>query len=109
MNKILIFWVVALFLFNGCAQSLEQASFSYKTHKDYSSLIIIYQHLDKGMKRTDVEHILGAPDYSPIEGQYYYSSTNGGQTTIGVIVDYRDKNGFLTSELQQFLIGPIGE
>jgi hypothetical protein len=71
------------------------------------------------MKRTVVEDLLGEPDYSPVEGQYYYSSdrkdyveaegTKDTQVTIGLVIDYRDNNGVVTEQLQTFQIGPIGE
>lgn len=101
------------------SQALIQASTSYKAHRDYRSLKTIYHSLKKGMQRQDVEHLLGAPDYSPIEGMYYYSSDREEplgegapphmKAVVGIILDYRDTEGMLTDRLQQFSIGPIGE
>lgn len=101
-------------------QVLKQASVSYKKHRDYASLKRIFRHLNKGMKRTDVERLLGEPDYSPGEGLFYYSSdrkaslSDAGappymKAVVGIIVDYRDERGVLTNRLHAFSIGPIGE
>jgi hypothetical protein len=57
------------------------------------------------MPRVEVERMLGAPDYSPVEGQYYYSSDRHNQ---GLVVDYR-LDGQMTDRLQDFTLGPIGE
>ena len=117
---LLIFEIIAILLLSSChAQLLEQASISYQKHHDYTSLETIYRHLTKGMKRTDIERLLGEPDYSPIEGQYYYSSDredyleNGtvdqNKVSVGVVLDYNNDEGILTDELQMFWLGPIGE
>lgn len=108
------------FVLVACAgQSVQQASASYKKNHDYASLEKIVANIDKGMKRAKVENLLGEPDYSPTEGQYYYSSdrrqTIEGpdhgvrEVTVGLVVEYRDKNDNLTNELQDFKLGPIGE
>lgn len=101
-------------------QVLEQASISYKKHRDYASLKKIFLHLTKGMKRPDVERLLGEPEHSPIDGLFYYSSDrmaslrNEGappdmKAVVGVVLDYRDEKGVITDRLQKFWIGPIGE
>ena len=116
----LLFCITAIFLLTACSTStLEEASHSYKMNRDYTSLEIIYSNLAKGMKRSDIEHLLGESDYSPIDGQYYYSSNreeypedgdiDRGGVPIGLVVDYRNGQGMLTEELQTFWIGPIGE
>ncbi|HET6421745.1 MAG TPA: hypothetical protein VFG19_16430 [Geobacteraceae bacterium] len=117
--KILLPIIMALIFLSGCSNpSLHQASNSYKSKRDYASLEIIYKNMHKGMKRADVEHLLGEPDYSPTEGQYYYSSdrleypdkvNDGPKASVGIIVDYRDAKGNLTNVLQTFSLGPIGE
>jgi hypothetical protein len=96
--------------------SLENASVSYKEHKDYASLEDIYKRFSKGLQRKEVERLLGEPDYSPIEGQYYYSSDQSEysenqerKVSIGLVVDYRDSNGRITKRLQEFWLGPIAE
>jgi hypothetical protein len=102
-----------------CYRSLGRVSTNYKAHKDYASLELIYKHLAQGMKRTKVENLLGKPDYSPIDGQYYYASDREGypesatanpiKVPVGLVVDYRNQLGELTDELQTFWLGPIGE
>ena len=120
MNKTKSFVLIAILLLVGCSfQLVKNASISYKTHKDNVSLQMIYKHLTKGMKRTDVESLLGEPDYCPIQGQYYYSSdrteypagdrANQAEVPVGVVLDYRNEEGVLTDELQTFWLGPIGE
>ncbi|MCI5223165.1 MAG: hypothetical protein D3924_10940 [Candidatus Electrothrix sp. AR4] len=103
----------------GCdTQDLEQVSTRYKAHRDYASLEVIHRHLRQGMARTKVEGLMGEADYSPIAGQYYYSSDRqeterrGKEqvtVSIGLVVDYRDEQGGLTEQLQAFRLGRIGE
>jgi hypothetical protein len=69
------------------------------------------------MTQAEVEQLLGPPDYSPIEGQYYYAlsdrKTEEG-TPVGLIIEYRRIN-FRTGEtvgsgkLESLTLGPIGE
>jgi len=70
------------------------------------------------MPRSEVEALLGPPGYSPVDGQYYYSSDRevsvGDDLPLaryGLVVDYRDyHSGYeLTNRLQIFTLGPIGE
>ncbi len=123
-----LFFCIALLL-TGCAQEpeqseqLKQASRSYKAQRDYASLETIHRHLRKGMARSKIEELLGEPDYSPVEGQEYYSSdrreTAGSgkekeqvkqiDMPVGLIVDYRDEQRKLTRQLQTFRLGRIGE
>ena len=113
-----------ILLLTGCnsqtqeLEQLEQASRSYKEQRDYVSLEIIHWHLRKGMVRTKVEELLGEADYSPIEGQDYYSSDRHEaerrgeeqiDTPVGLVVDYQDEQGVLTDRLQEFRLGRIGE
>jgi len=111
--------VLLTVLLAGCSaglSSLESASASYKQHRYYTSLEKIYKNLSSGMYRKEVVRLLGEPDYSPINGQYYYSS-NGSEyseeqkreISVGLVVDYRDENGEITERLQQFWLGPIAE
>jgi outer membrane protein assembly factor BamE (lipoprotein component of BamABCDE complex) len=105
----------------GCntqAQEPEQASRSYKAHRDYPSLEIISGHLRKGMERSEVEDLLGEPEYSPLAGQEYYSSDRREtvrhgkqevQIPVGLVVDYRDEQGRVTEQVQKFRLGRIGE
>lgn len=100
------------------SEQVEQAGSSYRTQKDYTSLELISKHLHRGMPRSEVEELLGKADYSPIEGQEYYSSdrreaVGSGKErmsfTVGLVVEYRDERGELTGQLQRFWLGRIGE
>jgi hypothetical protein len=57
------------------------------------------------MPRAEVEQLLGEPDYSPTDGQYYYSSN---RNKLGLVVDYRI-DGEATSQLQRFGMETLGE
>jgi hypothetical protein len=88
-----------------CASALDRAASNYRQTKSDASLEVIMRSLHKGMPRIEVERLVGAADYSPIEGQYYYSST---RANYGLIVDYR-REGQITDRLQDFTLGAIGE
>lgn len=122
LQGVLFFTFFVMLLLTGCksgADELEQAGRSYKAHRDYTSLEIIHRHLHKGMARSTVKVLLGKADYSPIEGQEYYSSdrreasgkeqVNRAVVPVGLVVDYRDEQGELTGQLQEFWLGAIGE
>ncbi|MCP4117004.1 MAG: hypothetical protein GY737_16690 [Desulfobacteraceae bacterium] len=53
--------------------SIEMDSAKYKFDKDYKRLEIIPPP-PKEMSLKEVERLLGEPDHSPIDGQYYYFS-----------------------------------
>ncbi|MGD8912878.1 MAG: hypothetical protein PVI97_06705 [Candidatus Thiodiazotropha sp.] len=103
----------------GCSLGLlpiENAGEHYRQHRDFASLETIYNGFYKGMGRMEVERLLGEPDYSPIDGQYYYSSDRSvysddqaKDVNLGLVVDYRDVNGEITERLHEFWLGPIGE
>lgn len=72
-----------------------------------------------GMSKDELEHVLGPADYSPTEGQYYFST--GGDCPLadtdrvapcGVVAEFRDYSGseaVLTESLQSCWWGAIGE
>jgi outer membrane protein assembly factor BamE (lipoprotein component of BamABCDE complex) len=111
--------LVALAVIVGCSTgltSIEHASEDYKQNRGYSSLETVAYSFYKGMRRSEVERLLGDPDYSPIDGQYYYSSSGsvdsdeqGRGVTAGLVVDYRDEHGEVTDTLYEYRLGPIGE
>jgi outer membrane protein assembly factor BamE (lipoprotein component of BamABCDE complex) len=115
----LAYMVLASILLAGCLASfstLENASENYKLNKNYASLEAIYRTFTKGMLRQEVETLLGDPDYSPIDGQYYYSSDHSEYSEdqqrdigVGLVVDYRDSDGNVTDRLQDFWLGSIAE
>ena len=116
MRNLFMYGFAACFLLVGCGPSaLEQASRSYRANRDYASLETIHGQLTEGMDRAEVERLLGESDYSPTDGQFYYSSDRreaaGGRddVPVGVVVDYREESGAVTDTLQVFWIGPIGE
>jgi len=109
-----------LFFAIGCTdQILTNTIQSYKTNRDYTSLQLIYKKLSNGLSRTEVDSLLGKPDYSPTEGQYYYLSDqkvppeknmeSDLTVPVGIVIDFRDKNGDETKYIQGLSIGPIGE
>lgn len=123
MNKIYRFLNISIVIFSLCLtacadrqSALEEASLKYRQSRDYASLEFIHNQLVKGMPRQAVLNLLGEPDYSPIEGQYYYSSNKSikiperaSEVPVGLVVDYRNPDGILTDSLQTFSLGPIGE
>ena len=70
-NKAGLF-VLVLLLSCGC--SVEKASQSYRTNHDYESLKILCDQLHKDMPRAKVKELLGEPNYSPKDREYWYSS-----------------------------------
>ena len=104
----------------GCAASrLEEAAAEYRGTRDHDSLKYLAGQMHKGMPRAEVERLLGPPDYSPTDGQDYYSSDKRArieqdegldlEITLGLVVDYRDPRGRVTEQLQGLRFGPIGE
>lgn len=87
---------------------------SYQTKRDYQSLKTLYQKISVGEKCESVFALLGEPDYSPIEGQYYFSSDQQSQSkntsgVLGLVVDCIDQNGVYTGKVEALTFGPIGE
>ncbi len=115
MRQVFVHCIAAIMLLAGCgAPALDDASRSYKANRDYASLEMIFGQLSPGMDRREVERLLGEPDYSPTDGQFYYSSdrrADGGRdgAPLGLVVDYRDRDGTVTDTLRDLWIGPIGE
>ena len=102
----------------GCTgRHLRDASMKYKATRDHDSLKYIASRLHKGTPRAEVEALVGRPDYSPTDGQYYYSSDKTErieehpvlEAVIGLVVEYRDSRGRVTDHLQSLWFGPIGE
>jgi peptidoglycan/xylan/chitin deacetylase (PgdA/CDA1 family) len=97
--------------------SLDEARRSYATHRDYQSLVTLHAELAQGMERDAVIALLGEPDYSPIDGQSYYSSDkveanpdpDYPDAVVGLVVEYRDAAGEDTGRLQSFELRAIGE
>ena len=88
----------------------------YQKTRNYRSLKVLVKRLKIGMPRSKVESILGEPDYSPVDGQFYYSSDkkNSRGVIIGLAVEYRkyvgtDTDMTVTGKLEWFRLMPIGE
>ena len=90
----------------------------YQKTRSYRSLKVLVKRLKIGMRRSVVEGILGEAEYSPVEGQYYYSSDkrNAEGVTMGLVVEYRKtayrSDGIhttVTGKLESFTLMPIGE
>jgi hypothetical protein len=78
------------------------------------------RRIQLGMSKAALEHLLGEADYSPSEGQFYFST--GGDCPLedtdrlaacGIVAEFRDyRNGsdaVLTESLQSCRWGGIGE
>jgi hypothetical protein len=104
MRKVLAFAAVLLFALS-CANSLEQATAKYQADKDHQSLELLSAHLRQGMSQKEVERLLGPPDYSPTDGQYFYQSNRRNQI---LVVDYRVGDA-VTDRLQHFDFETMGE
>jgi outer membrane protein assembly factor BamE (lipoprotein component of BamABCDE complex) len=96
---------VVLLLALSCAVSLEQAAAKYRADREHQSLQLVASHLRQGMPRQEVERLLGPPDYSPTEGQYYYQSNRRDQV---LVVDYRQGDA-VSNRLQRFDFETAGE
>lgn len=108
--------LIYIFLFGCSMPSKTQEHISNEYKESATNFELIHSKLFKGMKRTEVERLLGAADYSPIEGQYYYESAQteyseeqNKEVSVGMIINYNDINGTTTEYLQSFSLGPIGE
>lgn len=114
-SRVAVVFLVAI----GCSASstdLKVASKTYKLHKDFASVEVILRAVSKGMPRSDIEALLGVPDYSPTRGQYYYSTNktiykkaHKRNVNVGLIVDYRDEAGDDTETIQKFQLEQLGE
>ena len=119
LRSLLFFVLFTVLLLSACisqSQDLQEASSRYKENRDYASLVVLMNHLHKGMARTEVEALLGQAEYSPIAGQEYYSSDRrelvqetGREELVGLVIEYRDEQGRVAEQLQKFWLGHLGE
>jgi hypothetical protein len=88
-----------------CATALQRASAHYQERRDDPSLEVISHHLQVGMPRGQVTSLLGPPDYSPTDGQDYYSAADSKRV---LVVDYRQDDR-PTDRLAKFELILMGE
>lgn len=93
----------------GCTSAARHST-HYQCHRDYRSLASLLAEMRESMPQQQVEQLLGSPDYSPTEGQFYYSTDRQDSLgrTYGLVVDYRTDER-LTEQLQEYWFGAIGE
>ena len=105
-------------LAGGEKQTVAAVAERCREHRDYDSLARLIPALKLGMKRQEVERLLGPPEYSPTKGQYYYGSDrrDGEGAAMTLVVDYNvteypgdEIRTRLTDRLQSFFFGPVGE
>jgi hypothetical protein len=127
MRKLRLLFVAVLMVVVFKAQSISVSvrakqpqwkwhSARYQKTDNFRSLKVLVKRLRPGMPRSKVESILGEPDYSPVDGQYYYSSDkkNAKGVIIGLVIEYRKYVGnetdmTVTGKLESFSLMPIGE
>ena len=125
LSFLLIVAVAATPLFPSSSLNLQANRSTWKWHsarykktRAYQSLKLLSKRLKIGMPRSKVEELLGEPDYSPVDGQYYYSSNrnNSKGVVIGLAVEYRKTSyradgihTVITGKLESFKLMPIGE
>lgn len=108
--------LLLLGLIAGCSEPIERPGCSIQGPAELLPPEV--RRIQLGMDRTSLEALMGEPDYSPIEGQYYFST--GGECPIddertascGVVVDFRDyssADSILTGSLQSCWWGAIAE
>ena len=108
MRKLIVLSVCLSLVFAlvaACAGPLDRASARYKLDRDLESLVLLQKNLKHGMPRLEVERLLGAPGYSPTEGQFYYESNRRNHV---LVVDYR-RGDQVTDSLQRFEMETIGQ
>jgi hypothetical protein len=117
---VLVVIIVSMVILPACQAKKDGtvlASESFKKNHDYESLNLLVGRLRLGFARAEVERLLGPPDYSPIDGLYYYAAADRRTpegTTIGLIVEYRRLNvrsgeEVVSGRLESFTLGPIAE
>lgn len=111
-----VIFIAILTSCTAAASQVETASIEYKQYINYESLQKIHDKLFVGMNQSEVVRLLGEPDYSPIEGQYYYSTDRyeyseeqDREVTVALVVDYRKEDGKITEKLHDFWLGKISE
>jgi hypothetical protein len=112
--------LAVLLTLSSCAyrsESVSDLGAAFQKTRDFRTLTLLLPHLRLGLPRAEAERILGKPDYSPIEGQFYYASSDRRTeegVIVGLILEYRRtdaKSGALieSGKLESIYLGPIAE
>ena len=122
MKNMIAAWLclITLSILSSCQPAVPgpaEAGRAFRQQHDYENLQKLLGRLRLGMSKSEVELLLGQPDYSPIEGQYYYHTSDRVTpegTPIGLVVDYRRTNvrtgeEIQSGKLESLWLGPIGE
>lgn len=95
---------------------LAAPSRKFREDGDFASLQTLTAHLHKGMSYREVISLLGAPDYSPTDGQYYVSSNRDEwvadaqrSCVSGLVLEFRNRETDEIAGLQDWVLGPICE
>ncbi len=118
MNAHFRLWliVVCLLVLGGCdfmaEKNITQVSAQYQQTQDINSLKVLHKQLKPGMRRSEVEALLGAAQYSPIDGvDYYPVEQNSVPQSVhtSLIVEYINEQDEATDQVQRFWLGELGE
>lgn len=102
------------FLLVGCGSS-RSAGDHYRAHGDYRSLHAVSRHLAVGMPESEIESLLGEPEYWPTESQCYYGSDRRVpmdpilNATYTLVIEYTRQNESPGRVVADWFLGPISE
>ncbi|MCB9654898.1 MAG: hypothetical protein H6729_12290 [Deltaproteobacteria bacterium] len=98
------------------APATAQASVEYKAMHTLGSLMVLLNSLHIGTPRHAVDAYLGEATYSPVEGQNYYATDaymkadeGDREVPLGLVLDFRNKDGEVTERVTSIDFGPIAE
>lgn len=111
-------WVTLLAVICAGASCSSRVASTCETDSPSALMPKSFDSIRIGMTKAEAEAILGPPDYSPIDGQYYFST--GGDCEVapdrmascGFIIEYRDHSkspGEDTGRIVECRWGGIGE
>ncbi|WP_086930275.1 hypothetical protein [Agarilytica rhodophyticola] len=114
--KIATFGLIPLLIILvGCNASMSaRESANYSTEKSLAQIQAVHNKLSIGMTKQEVDALLGNPDYSPEDGKYYYASSEKlylsseeKELSVGLVIEYRNKDGSVSESLQNFWVGAL--
>lgn len=103
--KLSLLVLLTLFSLNCFSAGLVNASAHYKEKRDYYSLEILTNSIQKGMSRDAVEKLVGEEDYSPIQNIAYYSS----DTDVSLVISYTNEESTAVEVVESFVLDVIDE